>query len=516
MAPWHWGHNGYNGSAFSQAAKNSLRFGHAGQASYYFGWEPPPAVEIYTHHPLLLHGHLVASFSLFGAHEWSARLVPFFYSLATWLLLVVAVNRFWRERTALFAGLAYALTPVTLTFANMVDHEQGGIFFSLLLVYAYLRWLETGTRSYAILSGLAVTCATQFDWPGYYVAFAVAAHCLLYGVRGRAPARWSVFLALFSALTLLNFGFFFLWIHETRGGLGHMVDAFQLRNQVIPISDYLRLVWFRLYELYGPLLLGIAAVGSVVGLRNARKSGLQARALLPLAFGFAGIVHIAAFPNAMQLHAYWVYYWAPATAVGAAVGLDASVTWVKSFLSRRARRDFSEKGLAATVFVVFAFAQGSFAVVSWLDQLERGHASDCEDCYFQRLERAWFVDLGNRFDDPYIRFAIHRSVQEPRIELRYYLDAPHREGAGLRGNRRNAILLVDRTKVREERQRLMDWRLRRHPHWVWMNRFYAIDLRRVGVSTATHYDPIEYDPSLAQWWLTTQNSDRPIRWKQSQ
>lgn len=49
---WAWGHNGFMGAWFDQAARNTLRFGTLGQAVYHTGIAPPPAHGIPT--PLTL------------------------------------------------------------------------------------------------------------------------------------------------------------------------------------------------------------------------------------------------------------------------------------------------------------------------------------------------------------------------------------------------------------------------------------------------------------------------------
>ncbi|MCA9565888.1 MAG: hypothetical protein KC561_20465, partial [Myxococcales bacterium] len=77
---WQWGHDGFNGAAFAHAARNSIRFGIAGQVQYYMGLEAPGVEMVYTHHPMMLHFHLMTLFRLFGYSEWVARLTPAVYS----------------------------------------------------------------------------------------------------------------------------------------------------------------------------------------------------------------------------------------------------------------------------------------------------------------------------------------------------------------------------------------------------------------------------------------------------
>ncbi|MGD8606534.1 MAG: glycosyltransferase family 39 protein [Myxococcales bacterium] len=469
-----------------------------GQAPYYFEREPPPPSAIYTHHPMALHGHLVASFALFGPHEWAARIIPFAYSLGALIFLVVLVRRFWGARTACFVGSAYALIPLNWIFGNMVAHQQGCIFFSLWMVYAYLRWLENGRSADAAMCMLALTLAAQFDWPGYYIAFAIAVHCVILGARGRAGPHWAWFLVLFSGVTLANLVAFFSWIYVARSGLQEMIDAFRFRNRMPAFGFYATLLAERVTTLYGPIMLP-AAIGAGAALRAARRRGLEPRAILPSAFGFAGLVNIAAFPDAAALHSYWMYYWTPAIAVAAGIGLQ-------SISSRRDQRS------AATIFLAFVALQGGFAWHEWKVQLDHGHAADCEECYFQRYERLWFGALGAHFDSAKTRYALHRSIRDPRIELTYYLDAPHRTIQRVNRVTKDEVLLLDFDNIDDKDRVIVDSFVRKHPTLVWNDRFYAID-RSKRNAQCTHFDSVPDDLGLIRWWLTTQTSDLPLRWE---
>ncbi|MBT8468597.1 MAG: glycosyltransferase family 39 protein, partial [Deltaproteobacteria bacterium] len=488
-APWHWGHNGYMGAAFSQAARNSLRFGIVGQAPYHFGAEPPSPEAIYTHHPLGLHAHVIAAFLIFGEHEWAARLTPVIHSVATLILLVFAVRRYWDVETAWLTGLLYLLTPLNVIFANMVAHQQGGMFWSLAAVVTYLRWLETGTRRYAAFCAAAITLAAQFDWPGYYVAFAIAVHCGVLGLRGAAPRSWIRFLFAFSAVTLVNMLGFFVWIYATRGDLSDMANSFMLRRASPPLGAYLALLYRRLALLYGPALLLAAVVGAITAWRACRSDGLQSRALLPLGFGFAGLVNVVAFPHAAELHSYWTYYWSPTVALLAAIGLVAAARWFSQ----------GQRSASWSVALIAGFAalQGARAWHTSAEQFEHGHAADCQNCYFQRYEREWFVALGKLNEGKSVEYAIHSSVREPRIELLYYLDSPYVFLSDLKSSP-GRVLLVDEYRLSEADQEVMRRYRSAYPHSVWMDRFYAVDFRAMASGRA-RFAAVDRDVKPWRW-----------------
>jgi hypothetical protein len=422
------------------------------------------------------------------------------------ILLVLAVRRYWDDRTAWLTGLLYSLTPLNVIFANMVSHQQGGIFWSLAAVISYLRWLDTSRTRYVALCAVSITLGTQFDWPGYYVAFAIAVHCMVVGVRGAAPAGWIRFLFVFSSVTLANMLAFFGWIYATRGGLTDMADSFMLRQTSPPLDAYLALLYHRLTLLYGPALLLATMFGAVAAWRACRSDGLQSRALLPLAFGFAGLVNVVAFPDAAKLHAYWTYYWSPMVALLAASGLVAAARWLSQ----------GQRTAAWSVALIAGLTslQAAHAWRTSVEQFEHGHAADCQNCDFQRYERGWFAALGTLNERESVEYAIHASIREPRIELLYYLDSPHVFVTDLKP-RRGRVLLVDASSLGDADLRVLRQYESTHLHSVWMDRFYAIDFRALA-SDEARFAAVDEDPKPWRRWLTTQTRDPPIRWKRMQ
>jgi 4-amino-4-deoxy-L-arabinose transferase-like glycosyltransferase len=398
---WQWGHNGYNGAAFSNGARNSPRFGVVGQAIYYQGTEPPKAQHMATSHPQMLHYHLVGSYALFGFHEWAGRLVPAFYSVLTLALLFHVARRLWGPAVALVGITVYALTPMHLVFANMIDHEQGGIFWTLCLVWFYVCWFQSLRRRYLLLCLVAVTMAMQFDWPAYYVAFFVAVHALIAGLARRPGwLRWRpeyTFVVVFSIVVLANFGGFFAWIAATRGGLSEMVTSFRGRTGSPP--DYASFVWMFTRDLRGYVAVGLLAAWLGVFVTRVVRRRAQVRDLVPSAFVFAQLISSLVFKDAGRVHSYWTYYLGPAIALG---GADALVTFARLWVGAAKRWPkvprfapalmvllvgaplFAHQARFAWVQLGWGFAFGSGAYIQpYTDQFE---------------EIMWVKEVAKRFD----------------------------------------------------------------------------------------------------------------------
>jgi len=330
---WLWGHNGYNGAAFSQAARNTLRFAEIGQAQYWTAPTPPPSEIIYAHHPLLLHLHVAVMFVLFGEHEWAARLVPAIYSVLSAAMLYFLVRRLWGSRVAVVALFVFVCLPIDLIYANMVDHEQGSIFWSLVMLHHYLRLRETGARRnlWGLLAATFMAC--QFDWPPYYIAFFLFLHALVGGLRRhpvklRQTAEFS-FLVVFGAFVLVNFFGYFLWIFLKMGSLRNMVDSFVSRSA--SPDDIWSQTLTRLPDMFPALVLSLAAFWLISFLVRLGRGQSQMRDLLPLSYFLAQTVHQAVFKEAGYLHVYWFYHAAPFVSVASGIALVASARFVTNF-----------------------------------------------------------------------------------------------------------------------------------------------------------------------------------------
>lgn len=481
FGPWQWGHNGFNGAAFAQGARNAIRFGTHGQALYYTGLTPPGADTIYTHHPQLLHWHLIGLFRLLGMQPWVGRLIPAFYSVATLVLVHRIGVVLWDRRFALIATALYATVPLHTIFANMIDHEQGAIFWLLLTTYGYVRWLSDHSPKRLLGVLVTISLAAQFDWPAYYVAFFIAVHALFRGLGAGGPlGRWRpewTFLVVFSAVVLANFGGFFLWVHLVRGTLSEMAHAYTLRTN--EIQGYFRQFVSRALDMNGPVPLGLTLAWLPLIAVRWRRCELRDRDIIPAFFLAAQAIHSTVFKNAGFIHSYWTYYLGAATAFGGAEVVSAFIDKGLAFARDR-------KGLQLVVVAVLSVTAAHLAVMSYLRL--RWAFSMGTGSYFipypdQHAHIRFSQWLGRTFRREDTRYFIHPSMPV-RIEFHWYHDTPFEERGELvvtaadLGSNKRLIMLVDtaRNGARGSLARL----LRTHPAWVFDRRFVAVDLSGKG------------------------------------
>jgi hypothetical protein len=511
---WQRGHGGHNGAGFSQAARNSLRFGVVAQAKYHTDLTPPPDDAFYVNRPLMLHLHLVMNYALFGFKEWAGRLVPVAYAVGSLLLLTLLVWRFGGAGWALVAAAIYALTPLNLIFADMIDHEQGCIFWCLALFYAFQRWRQTHAWRHLGLSLFFVTLAAQFDWPGYYIAFFVAVQALAGWLRSRRPSpredsrRHLAFLSCFTVTVMVNFAGFFLWVHSLPGGISTVSAAFTARSHFSP--GYLSQQWHRVLDLHGLVPVALVVAWCVVVLwRWRQRRETHALDRVCGAFLFAQMIHWWAFPNAAHFHSYWSYYLGPATAIGSARVLLLIWDWIGRRTAIRA--------LCLAAAVTLGLWQGWFAWDRFHWGMRTGHASYVPDYHDQYDEITWAKAVGQLFPRPTASFIVDPSIRDRRIELDWYLDGPI--SAPANGGPqdvspdpgRQRVLLVDLKHIQRSDQ-FVAWLqqvVRSRRTLLWDRRFLAVVLNRDGPFKA--FARKSEAPSF--WWRWLVNPDHPpARW----
>lgn len=470
-----WGHDGGNGAPYWSAARTSLEFGLPAQVKAHAGSAPPGPDQYYMHHPLLLHAHLVLARAVLGGAEWVGRAVPYAYSVAG----LVAVHRVARAlfdaRFALAALAIYLLTPLHLVFATMIDHEQGGIFWTLIATFSIVRAIEAGAARHRAAMIVAATLAMQFAWGAYFVlagAFAVGVAVAL-GSRAaetRARARW---VAVALALTALaNLAGFFVAVVLVKGSLADAGEALSLRSA--SPDDYGAVLRRNLRDLYGAAIVAVAAAGAFALAQRARRGDAQPRDLVAVAF-VAGQVGLSlVFANAGRIHSYWTYFGGVGVAL---LGAEGVVTATRALRARLPA--WACAGALAAAFVL----QARFALERCAWAASTGLAS-----YATPFDDQWALiqvakHLRARYGDAVV-YALHDSLQA-RDEVHYYLDAPHMEvttlvgaEAGSRGARCPAsacALLIDLGRVdRKDLGALVAWSAS-HPTSLFDGRFLAIE-----------------------------------------
>ena len=327
---WTRGHNGWNGAAYQNAARNTLRWDVLFPLQYETANTPPKKEQLYTHAPLALHVHNVASMALFGDREVSIRLVAAFWNVAALCMLFAVVRRLWDDGHALVACAVYVALPINAIYTNMASHSAGFIFWSLLTSLLYLRaprgspW-PTGAF---LLFLAAFTISATWDWPAYYVAACIALHWAWTLRRSEAAGTLGQ-LAVFCSWVGLLFAGHFMLVEVLTGNLDELTGTFNARRA---------LSWarFRTHLLVVPELMFTAPVLALCAIwlgalaaRTAKGLG-RGRDLVPFAFLAAGLIHYWTFRWSAIVHSYWAWPMLPAVAIIVAVSMFAAGRWLRA------------------------------------------------------------------------------------------------------------------------------------------------------------------------------------------
>lgn len=330
--PWSMGHEGFNGAVFSGFARNFLeygliqaKFGNVTGQTISLTPVSPENLGFYVNHPSLLALIIALSFSIFGESEWSARLVPIFFSLASIPLVFLISERLWNRRMGLYAAVIFVLNPMFLYYGHMVCFEPLVTFFMLLTILSYLRWIG-GDRQY-----LAVLCASVFlggitDWSAYYLIPILGLHYLLFVKRKELPAV----LPILTGIATLGVLFLQLrWFGRVY--LKDLLDSFFARsnlkadqdpNTVIAMHTLIdRLFPWGAFFFTTPLLV-TSFTGPLIALYVAKDDeGLSSASLLLGLFAMATL-HVVIFKQAAMIHSYWLYYFLLPVALSAGITFD--------------------------------------------------------------------------------------------------------------------------------------------------------------------------------------------------
>ena len=133
----------------------------------------------YQHTPMM-HGpwqfHLIAlSYFLFGASDFTARIPAAIFSIAT-VWMVWYWRRYLGKVGALVAGLLMLISPFMLFYGRYVREDVYAAFSGVLLLYAVLRYFESGASRYLFL----VTISLVIHLLDKETSFIYAAQLLLF------------------------------------------------------------------------------------------------------------------------------------------------------------------------------------------------------------------------------------------------------------------------------------------------------------------------------------------------
>ena len=512
---WTRGHNGWNGAAYQNAARNTLRWDVLFPLQYETANRPPKPEQVYTHAPLALHLNNVVSVKLFGDRELSIRLVAGFWSVAALCMLFAVVRRLWDDAHALTASAIYVVLPINAIYTNMANHSAGFIFWSLLTLYLYIRagrappWPRWDFALFLCSFAIAAT----WDWPAYYIAFAIALHwtATLFRSRNRSPVKGTAAqLFLFCVWVALLFLGHFAMVDLLAGNLDELRGAFNARRALswIRFRTHLMVVPELMFTLP---ILGLCLAWLGVWLARMVHGTAKARDLLPAAFFFAGLVHYWTFRWSAIVHSYWAWPMLPAVAVAVAVSLFTAGRWVRARAGLAASFSVLLLLIPLLVRVVEIVPTGRYVGGSmWFFTPVRGTV----DPYDSGRPELRFAERVRSWTDRATGVQLHTSLKPRRLEPRFditldrvthrWSQNPRSEIPNTQGAEAWVFVAAVEAFPEEERAAFAS----RHPYRQFGD-YFMLDLRREARDIkAWGLTPMQYTP---RWRLLHSAFEPPVR-----
>jgi len=181
------------------------------------------------------------SVSIFGEHEWSARLPAMVMGAFIPPVAFLVFRRKFPEFAAFAAGLFLALNFWSLWFSQDARGYSGMLLFGMLGTYFGLEYLERGGKRPALLFLL---CQTLCVWFYLYGFFLVAGQMLraIYVIARKksSPAKFiPLFLAAFLGIALYLPGLKDLWHYssaQTKMAAMHRLDLIFLKDTLMMLA----------------------------------------------------------------------------------------------------------------------------------------------------------------------------------------------------------------------------------------------------------------------------------------
>jgi hypothetical protein len=359
----------------------------------------------YQSHPQLI-GPVVALWTrLFGYEEWSARLLALALTMATTVLLWLAVRALFSTRVAQRTIVLWAMMPIVAIYGRKLDQEPLVLFFLALTLFGFALARRTTKRPWVFFFALLGACLA--DWSGFVFAACIGAVCVLFGKKG--DRRF----ALFSGTAIcVALGLLALQLAAQRAvthGVVDLVSLYQFRSEAASpsVAVWLWQQWQYLVDNFGMLALGVfpLTVWFFIGRTSTHEEGDRLSHALLGAVVLGQLLYLIVVPQAASMHGYFQYYFSLPLAVGFAL-----------LLERIHLRDGN--GKVATGFFTFCILMQCLGVVLLWNQIRRSWYGDATDVALLRETRTYpptatVQALGGPkgwFDNPNISYYAGRNI----------------------------------------------------------------------------------------------------------
>jgi hypothetical protein len=117
----------------------------------------------YTESEFQLYTYLIAvSYKIFGFWEPTGRIISFLFSLGTMIVFFKLSNYLFKTGAAIATSAFFVFSPLLIGLSNTTRPEPLMFFFYICSAYAFIRWIDRGSRKdyfwATIFTALAILC----------------------------------------------------------------------------------------------------------------------------------------------------------------------------------------------------------------------------------------------------------------------------------------------------------------------------------------------------------------------
>ncbi len=386
------------------------------------GYVPAREFKFYYHYPPLLVWLVSVSYLIFGVHEWSARVVPLLFSLSLMALIFIFARRAFSQDVALLALLFSAIMPIENYYGAHVDvYGSLSVFFSLLALYGYVRWLDHHRTHHLALCTLGIILGSMTAWYTYFLVPLILAHYYrFYFVPGKSRDLRLLIIAG-SAITV--FALFMLHRYILLGSgrgevLGSLTEKLLARlsysralgtvGEAVEPAAFVSQQLRSFARMYSPPLIALTAVWLVFFMKDGLRGRLHNRDWFVLMLLGYGLLHNLAFPNFLLGHDYLLVSYVPGVAIAASVAFLRCSRYVRDRWGMKAREIAAPVLLTIVVMAGLYYTQrlyprspsDAYTLVRWGETIRKN--SDKADVILVLSQSdpvfQYYVDRDMRFD----------------------------------------------------------------------------------------------------------------------
>jgi hypothetical protein len=302
-------------TAVATGGENMWRWGVLGPVPMHT-LVPPLGRDFYCHHPWGIFWTAAIFGKLFGHHFFVCRLPAVLMSACMPGLLYAFGRAAWGPIAGAVAAAAFAVLPITLSFANFHALEVPVMFGVAVCAWGYLRLTQTGRRRWLFLALLGLLFAENADWAGFVFGALLLAVAFARGfvfkrfLPATAARRLVVFWAWAACLSLAVAAFYLL-AFQSLGNLEEFLRSGEHRStgSKLPLALVLESRRFWIETAFTPLAVLLGKVALPVLLLRAlflRRDGDW----LPLAVLGMALFQYLAFKQGADIHFFWPHYFA--------------------------------------------------------------------------------------------------------------------------------------------------------------------------------------------------------------